>query len=354
VIGERAILLSELRECAEPGLIQIYQSVPPGAQRNAAISQLYRAVLERLVDEELQRRAAQQSRLTVSAREVDEALERVAAQNAITVDKLLTEAKNSGLSERAYRDELRRQLLEAKLINVRLQGRIRVTDEDIRSAYRKLVLEERSQLSFTPAWIVLEAGTGPEEQRAQRELAERIAAQAKAGDFGALAREHSTDGSSRAAGGRLSPMRPTQLPPAPAPRAGRDVAAHPFGQPPHRAQGARAGGVAAPRLRRGAPRAGRARVPREDGASEEDVARRPAPAALRRNPALTPRTSSPRSELPNWQSCPCPPTGWRTRAPRPCQRHPRSGRRCTWHAPCSKTRARRSRGPFEAREVRDR
>lgn len=214
VIGERAILLSELRERAEPGLIQIYQSVPPGAQRNAAISQLYRAVLERLVDEELQRRAAQQSRLTVSAREVDEALERVAAQNAITVDKLLAEAKNSGLSERAYRDELRRQLLEAKLINVRLQGRIRVTDDDIRSAYRKLVLEERQQLTFTPAWIVLDAGTGPEEQRAQRELAERIAREAKTGDFAALARQHSTDRSTRASGGRLSPMRPGQMPPA--------------------------------------------------------------------------------------------------------------------------------------------
>jgi peptidyl-prolyl cis-trans isomerase SurA len=214
VIGDKAILLSDLRQRSEPGLIQIYQTVPPGAQRNAAISQLYRAMLERLVDEELELRAAQQSKVTVSAREIDEALERVATQNKLTVPALLIEAQRGGLDERSYRDELRRQLLEAKLINVRLQGRIRVTEEDLRVAYRKLVLEERQRLSFTPAWIVIGAGTNHVEQRDRRKLAESVAARAQHSDFAELAQKHSEEPTSRAAGGKLRPMLPNALHPA--------------------------------------------------------------------------------------------------------------------------------------------
>jgi peptidyl-prolyl cis-trans isomerase SurA len=212
VVGEKAILLSDLRGRAQPFLIQVHQSVPAGAQRNAAISQLYRTVLDRLVDEELEQRAAQQSKVAVSAQEIDDALARVAAQNKVPVESLVEEAKRSGLTEKGYRDELRRQLLEAKLINVRLQGRIRVTEDDLRLAYRKLVMEERQRQELTPAWIVIAAGATPSEQREQRALADRIAAEARSSDFAALARRHSDDRASRAAGGKLQRMHANELP----------------------------------------------------------------------------------------------------------------------------------------------
>lgn len=212
VVGERAILLSDLRSRAQPYLVQVHQSVPEGAQRNAAISQLYRTVLERLVDEELEQRAAQQSKLSVTPKEIDEAISRVATQNKLTVQTLLSEAQRSGLNEASYRDELRRQLLEAKLINVRLQGRIRVVDEDLRDAYRRLVLEERQRLSVTPAWIVISAGSNPSEQRKQRALAASIAEQAQTTDFGVLARRYSEDAASRDAGGEQAKVAPSDLP----------------------------------------------------------------------------------------------------------------------------------------------
>src|SRR6185503_13182128 len=136
IVGERAILLSDLRERAQPFLAQVHAQVPPGAQRNAAISQLYKGLLEKMVDEEIEQKAAVQAKVTVTPREVEEALSRVAQQNAVTVEKLLSEARRSGLDDTAYRDELRRQLLQTKLINVRLQGRIRVTEDDLQKAYR--------------------------------------------------------------------------------------------------------------------------------------------------------------------------------------------------------------------------
>ncbi|MFZ5889646.1 MAG: peptidylprolyl isomerase [Myxococcota bacterium] len=214
VVGDKAILLSDLRMRAQPFLIQVHQTVPPGAQRNAAISQLYRTVLDRLVDEELEQRAAQQSKLVVTTKEVDDAIARVAAQNKITIEQLIAEATKSGINELGYRDELRRQLLEAKLINVRLQGRIRVVDEDLRDAYRKLVMEERQKLRLTPAWIVINVGSSRAEQREKRALAERVAEMARHGDFAELARRYSEDATTRSNGGALSPVRVQELPPA--------------------------------------------------------------------------------------------------------------------------------------------
>ncbi len=210
-VGERAILLSDLKRRAEPFLLQVQQTVPVGAQRNAAISQVYKAILQKIVDEELMDKAASQAKITISAVEVDEALKRVAAQNKLTVEQVLSEAERAGLGEAKYREELRRQLLEAKLLNVRLQGRIRVTDEDLQAAYRKLELEERGQLKLRLAWIVIRGAN--HSQVEARGLAEQAATRAQREDFGALARALSEDAASRANGGALPQGKPEQLPP---------------------------------------------------------------------------------------------------------------------------------------------
>ncbi len=209
VIGDRAILLSDLKSRAQPFLLQVTQSVPPGAQRNAAISQVYKGVLDKIVDEELEERAAIQAKITITSKEIDEAIARVAQQNSITPQKLIAEAAKTGITEQQYRDELRRQLLQAKLVNVRLQGRIRVTDEDLKVAYRKLVFEERQRLGLRVAWIRIPAGT----DGSGRALAERIAEAARVQDFGSLAQQFSQDRATKSVGGVLAQDKVADLPP---------------------------------------------------------------------------------------------------------------------------------------------
>jgi peptidyl-prolyl cis-trans isomerase SurA len=210
-VGERAILLSDLKRRAEPFMLQVQQTVPAGAQRNAAISQVYKAVLQKVVDEELLEKAAAQAKVTITPAEIDEGLKRVAAQNKLTVEQVVSEAERAGLKESEYREELRRQLLEAKLLMVRLQGRIRITEEDVRSAYRKLEIEERGQLGVQLAWIVIRgANHGAAEAR---KLADSAAARARSGDFASVARAMSEDSATSAGGGAMPKTRPDRLPP---------------------------------------------------------------------------------------------------------------------------------------------
>lgn len=213
VVGEHAILLSDVRHRARPFLVRIYDQLPAGAQRAAAISQLYAQLLDRMVEEELEQRAANRANITITAREIDDALARVAAQNGVSVQVVLNEAMRSGLTERQYRQEIRRQLLEAKLLNLRVQGRLQVTEDDLAAAYQDLVVEERKDLPFRIAWIRVDAPTSPPAAvKRKRQLAERVAAEARSGvAFDELARRYSDDSATRETGGLLGRVKPGQL-----------------------------------------------------------------------------------------------------------------------------------------------
>lgn len=213
IVGERAIWLSDLRARAKPFVAQVAASAPAGAQRAAALSQVYSTVLERMVDEELELRAAAQQNISVSAEEIDAAVARVAKGNGVEVNDLLKEIDAAGVPRAQYREELRRQLLDAKLMETRLQGRIRVSEDDMRSTYDGLVADERKQLPFRIAWIrVNAASSAVSDVEKAGVLAEKVAASARREDFAALARQYSADTSSREAGGLLPPMKPGDLP----------------------------------------------------------------------------------------------------------------------------------------------
>lgn len=211
VVGEKAILLTDLRERALPILLRVYASVPEGPQRSATISQVYRTVLERMVDEELEDIAAQNAGITVSTDEVDKALARVARQNDLTQNQILVEAKRSGLTVSAYREELRRQLLQAKMSQLRLRGRVSVDQSDTEDAYRRLAIQERMQQVQRTLALRIPMGQTEEDRIAQKKLAEAVSERARRGeDFQALINEYAS-----AAGSGLRPPRaPVQEPKA--------------------------------------------------------------------------------------------------------------------------------------------
>ena len=210
VVGERAILMSDLRDRARPMLLRINQELPVGAQRSAAISQLYKSVVERLVDEELISRVARKSKINISDKDVNTALKTLAQQNNITIERLLLESRAQGQTDAKYRDEIRRQLLEYRVMNVRMQGRVQVRDEDVRRTYREIVLQDRKNLSFSAAWILIR----PQPQGAPpAEVANAIMRSLREGqDFAALAHQYSSDKKTAHRGGELGRFAPGKLP----------------------------------------------------------------------------------------------------------------------------------------------
>lgn len=209
VVGERPILLSELRQRARPHLYRIAMSTQNPSQQAAAESELFRELLTRLIDERLEEQAADKARLTVTPEEVDNGIRQVAAQARLDPKQLVAEAMRQGLSEQDYRDEIRRQVLEGKLIQLRVRGRVRVTEQDARSAYSAYVKElaQQSPVELRILVLAIPPGSTSETAAARVTLAEELSRRAKAdADFCELVLEYSDDPSTKHTCGSRGPV----------------------------------------------------------------------------------------------------------------------------------------------------
>ena len=193
VVGERPILLTDLRHRARPFLSRIYASAQSPAQIAASETQMFKELLNRMIDDRLEEQAADKARISVSLDEVDNAIRNIAAQGKIDSRALIGEAKKQGLTEQDYRDELRRQVLEGKLVQLRVRGRVKVSDEDGKASYLRW-LKESGGTQVDVRILALRVSPTPAVQQARTLLADDLARRARAGeDFCKLVTDYSDD-----------------------------------------------------------------------------------------------------------------------------------------------------------------
>jgi peptidyl-prolyl cis-trans isomerase SurA len=196
VVGDRPILLSELRHRGRPFLFRILVTTPNATQQAAAETEMMRDLLNRMIDDRLEEQAADKARIVVTAEEIDNAIRNVAAQARVRPSDLIGEAKRQGLSEQDYRDEIRRQLLEGKLVQLRVRGRVRVTEQDARAAYSHWVkdMTDQNPVEMRILALRLGAGTTDEQIKARETLAQDIVMKVRAGeDFCKMVTTYSDD-----------------------------------------------------------------------------------------------------------------------------------------------------------------
>jgi peptidyl-prolyl cis-trans isomerase SurA len=191
VVGDRAILLSELRHRAKPNLLRLLSVQRDTNFHAAAESEIYKEFLNRMIDERLEETAAEKAHIAVSPEEVDRGISNVAANAKLTEAELLLEVRRQGLSEQDFRDEIRRQILEGKLVELRVRPRVRVTDQDARDAYKHWRQEVLEQHPVDLRVLALQVQGNVQ---ARMVLAEEIIKRARAGeDFCKLVALYSDD-----------------------------------------------------------------------------------------------------------------------------------------------------------------
>lgn len=153
VVDDEPLFLSELRRRAVPFLAQV-ERVPP-LQREAATTQLYTELLDHLIDEALFLRAAHKEQVHVTADDVDRAIHNVQRQSQLGEHEFWQAVAGQGFTEAQYRDDVRRQLIRLKLLNVRARGRVNLTEPDVRARYDQLVREANAHQGFEAAEILV-------------------------------------------------------------------------------------------------------------------------------------------------------------------------------------------------------
>lgn len=194
VVDDEPIFLSEFRRREAPFLLRT-----PGSERE----RMDRELLQRMIDERLEAKEAEKAHLTVSSSEVDSGIQMVLGQAKLTMGQLLEEVKKQGMTEAEYREEIRRQVLEGKLIQLRVRGRVNVTDADARAVYDKWVKEQSGPNADVDLRILAVQDEA---------LAKQVAADARSGtDFCTLVTKHSLDKTTTSTCGSRGPLKRSDL-----------------------------------------------------------------------------------------------------------------------------------------------
>jgi peptidyl-prolyl cis-trans isomerase SurA len=226
VIGERPILWSDVLRRASAARVQIRTQTRDANVISVQEESLYRELLDRMIDDRLEQQQADKAHITVTPEEIDRGIENIAAQaqaqgqahgRTLSAADVLDEVKRRGLTEQDFRDEIRRQILEGKLIELRVRPRVRVTEQDARAAYQHTVDELKAQSPVDVRILALRVPpqSTPQQAQARMALAEDLVQKARGGaDFCELVTKYSDDVTTRGTCGSHGPQPMANLLPA--------------------------------------------------------------------------------------------------------------------------------------------
>jgi peptidyl-prolyl cis-trans isomerase SurA len=215
VIGERPVLWTELLHRAMSGRVQIRTQTRDPNVISVQEQEMYKELLDRMIDDRLEEQQADKAHISVTAEEIDRGIANIASQaqaqqgRAVTTTDVLDEVRRRGLTEQDFRDEIRRQILEGKLIELRVRPRVHVTDQDAMSAYQHWLKEVRDQETVDVRVLALRvpASASQEELNDRIKRAKEIQNLARSGeDFCKLVEKYSDDLSSRPSCGSRGPQ----------------------------------------------------------------------------------------------------------------------------------------------------
>ncbi len=211
IVNDDVVLASEVMERFHTVMRQIQASEQGGAPPQEAILE---QILERLIIESIQLQEAESRGILVDDETLTRAVGDYAAENGMSIDQFIEALTSEGLSYRAFRDQVRRQLSIDRVQREVVNRRVYITEQDIEELLSSPFFAEQLSDEYRVGHILLAvaAGASPAAIERVRQQAEAIAATLRDGaDFAAAAMEHSAAGTALE-GGDLGWRRASRLP----------------------------------------------------------------------------------------------------------------------------------------------
>lgn len=209
VVDDDVISRSELDAALAGAVAQLRQrgtTLPPAEV-------LERQVLERLIVNKLELRAAEQQGIVVDDQTVNAALNQIARQNNITLSQLRETLEAEGFSFARFRDNIRDELISTRLRQKVVDSRVQVTDQEVDN-WLSIARSGRGDQEYHLAHILIgvpEAASAEQLEAAQRKARQVLEQLRQGADFRRLAVSVS-DGRQALDGGDLGWVRGEQLP----------------------------------------------------------------------------------------------------------------------------------------------
>ena len=198
VIESDVITMRELERRAQPYLDQLSDITDASQLAKRRAETLHRVldieIGERLVSKEIE---GNRTRLGVSDKDVDRAVQEVMRMNNLTRDQLQAALYGQGMTWKDYETRLREQLERARLMQLKVQGRVQIKEADVKRRCQQKSHSEVATVARVCAAHILIAipkGADAAEIERRRIKANNLRAELLNGaDFSAYALNYSDD-----------------------------------------------------------------------------------------------------------------------------------------------------------------
>ena len=205
VVNDDVITLSEVETRVAPELARV-RAETDSNKRGELRRELTRKALDALIGEKLMEAQIKELGIEVAESELEPAVDEVMRQNNVTPEQFERMLSQEGFSMSAYRVYLRKHIARAKLVNLKVRSKVKISDEDLKAEYARVAREEALDFEVHARHILmqLDPKATPQQVETVRMKAAALGAEArKPGvDFAELAKKKS-EGPSAADGGDL-------------------------------------------------------------------------------------------------------------------------------------------------------
>lgn len=213
VVNDEIILLSELARNAAPYEERAAQEAGDAIGRALARKEVRKKVLDEMIANKLVEEQAEELGITVTEREIENEIARLKRENGLDDAEFGRQMRAQGFTEATLRDYLRKSKLRQKVIEVRVQPRVVVSDAEVRAYYEENFKNDDEVHVRMISKRIPQAAAEAEVKRV-REAIEKLRAEVTTGgkDFAAVAKRES-EGPNPAAGGDLGWFRRGEVAP---------------------------------------------------------------------------------------------------------------------------------------------
>jgi peptidyl-prolyl cis-trans isomerase SurA len=207
-INGEVVTLSDLAERTGAEWARVEQ-MPAGKERDAARTAALRRAFDLVVAERLLADEAKTLQLEVTDAQVDAAINDIKTRNRFDDAQFEQALADQGLTRAEFRGQIRRELETFQVLQFKVRGRVKLTDEDVRNYYQTHPQEfgGEPEVHVRHIFLPVPEGASKDEEQRIRAQGEKVLARLLAGeDFAKVAREVSK-GPSAADGGDLGWLR---------------------------------------------------------------------------------------------------------------------------------------------------
>jgi parvulin-like peptidyl-prolyl isomerase len=215
VVNQEIITLSEVERWSRP--LQEEIQAEDRLERQERVQEVFRKILEKLIEEKLIDQEAKKSGIKVTSKELEAAFEEVRRKYAVDQENFEKLLADEGLSLETYKKEIEKRLLRTKVVNWSVKLEAKAGEKELRDFYQNNIDRYRINESYrlSQIFFLVPREAALEQIREIRKKCQKVLERIKGGeDFGEMALLYSEDPSSRKDRGDLGYFKRGELFPA--------------------------------------------------------------------------------------------------------------------------------------------